>query len=522
MLKQAGDRWGLGALWALLILGALDRAYLLFVFGFQYIGIDDALIQQVAIDYGNGIFREPFLYGQNYNPMLEALLAAPFVRLGAAPWIVLPIVTSFLALIPFWSCAWWSRKRGSTTAALVFAAMPLLLPVEWGMMTSMSRGFVHGIALLALVPWTQERRRPLFKHASTALVLCTALFCNPNSLPLVAGIGVWLMTQHFKSAVFWGMNILACSITAVLHFKAQAFFLDHPLVHPLTLEDVNFSFDLVWTGLRHLDDHFLHVNPFGGWAIIVILGLVVDVYTTWRLGQRAAALSLSIGVVVTMLALGILKVHEGCESVFFPKSRMFLSFPLLIAVATALYLRTTAIAKWWILPVVLLVAVGLVSEKMMHTRETVQRELARQSCAYVREEPLSEVRDRCMLLNELGERFGADVVVPIRWPGIRTDHRAHFQAHFTCYACPVLVDFVPVVGIGYDRRSWLREEFGGSAPGRILFVGGDPTAWALAMRDRPGIERIPWANEVLHVLNSDTASIERIIRELGVDDDLDR
>ena len=27
--------------------------------------------------YGKGTFREPYLYGQNYNPMWEALLAAP-------------------------------------------------------------------------------------------------------------------------------------------------------------------------------------------------------------------------------------------------------------------------------------------------------------------------------------------------------------------------------------------------------------------------------------------------------------
>lgn len=78
----------------LLIACALEHRLLLLIhFGSTHIGIDGALIQQVALDNTQGIFREPFLYGQNHNPMLEAVLAAPFIRMGAARWMALPIVT---------------------------------------------------------------------------------------------------------------------------------------------------------------------------------------------------------------------------------------------------------------------------------------------------------------------------------------------------------------------------------------------------------------------------------------------
>lgn len=62
---------------ALLLIGISQRAHVCTYSAFQYIGIDHALIQQIAMVYGKGTFREPYLYGQNYNPMWEALLAAP-------------------------------------------------------------------------------------------------------------------------------------------------------------------------------------------------------------------------------------------------------------------------------------------------------------------------------------------------------------------------------------------------------------------------------------------------------------
>ncbi|MBK8339964.1 MAG: hypothetical protein IPK99_08175 [Flavobacteriales bacterium] len=107
-----------------MVLGAIDRMRLLAVFGFTCTGIDDALMREMARDYGQGLFREPYMYGQNYNPMLEALVGAPFVRLFGHPWIVMPIVTSVLALIPYWSFALWWARRKEFAAATAFAQCP--------------------------------------------------------------------------------------------------------------------------------------------------------------------------------------------------------------------------------------------------------------------------------------------------------------------------------------------------------------------------------------------------------------
>ncbi len=164
------------------------------------------------------------MYGQNYNPMLEALLGSPFMRLGAAPWIVLPIVTSCLALLPFWSFALWHFRRGELFAALGFALMPLLLPVEWGMLTTITRGFVHGIALIALLPWALSLKRIWLRFLIASFITGAALLCNPNSLVFLVAIYTTVVLTHWRELRFRSMSILE-RIPALLFWnKAHHFF----------------------------------------------------------------------------------------------------------------------------------------------------------------------------------------------------------------------------------------------------------------------------------------------------------
>jgi hypothetical protein len=54
-----------------------------------------------AVDYSNGIFLEPFFYGQPLNYMVEALLAAPMLSLNINLYMALPIATGIISLLPF-------------------------------------------------------------------------------------------------------------------------------------------------------------------------------------------------------------------------------------------------------------------------------------------------------------------------------------------------------------------------------------------------------------------------------------
>lgn len=76
-LQQDKHTFGL-----LLLLLLLDRLFLLVTFNFKFVGSDDLIFWQGANDYLHFRFHEPYFYGQNYNFMLEAVVAAPLRLLG--------------------------------------------------------------------------------------------------------------------------------------------------------------------------------------------------------------------------------------------------------------------------------------------------------------------------------------------------------------------------------------------------------------------------------------------------------
>ncbi|HRD53656.1 MAG TPA: hypothetical protein PKY96_13510 [Flavobacteriales bacterium] len=524
MLSKTDSRSAHIALSALILLSMVERVLLLLRFGFTHIGIDDALIQQVAIDYGQGLFREPFLYGQNYNPMLEALLAAPFVRLGATPWIALPIVTSLLGLLPFWSFAIWCMRRGAAMAAFVLAAAPLLMPVEWGMITSLPRGWVHGLALLAFIPWLHDLRNRLIRYGLISLTLVAALLCNPNAAPLAFAIGLWLVLREGRTVSLWLMGLASLTIGWALHSAAQGWYSARPgsVVHPLMPDDLAFDPALMATGLARFHEHVLYMHPFGsmGWLSIALLMTCVVLLVRRR--EWPVGLAIMAALLVMLLALGLPKTHEGCASIFLPLSRLMLCLPLLMAIALAWLLRDATVPRWlrWALPS----AIAIVSViGSLRIESTVRRELAQQECAWVREEPLEVVRNRCKVISGTANAFDCDVIVPVRWPHLKVDHRAHFAAHFTCYACPQLVPGMTTVhGAGFDRRSWIRSAHEAPPHGRVLFVGGDERAWSAAIAAGRSIEAASDQGILLHIAQCDTIAVGDFILQLGIDDDLGR
>lgn len=522
MSEQRDDRWARWSVWIIIGLTIAERAWLLTVFGFRYIGIDDALIQQVAIDYGHGVFREPYLYGQNYNPMLEALLAAPFVRWGTPPWIILPAITSLLALLPFWSWGLFALKRRAVAAAVLLCGLPLILPLEWGLITTMPRGWVHGLALLAPLPWILRAPRTWLRHALAALFTVAAVLLNANALPLAAGAVIWLVSTDARKPTLW-ISLLAASLAAlVLHTAAQDWYAAHPgsIIHPLLASDIIFDPRLLWDALVHLRAHLLHMHPFGSMTGLAVLLVVAAALVLLRRGEWRKSIAILAALGVMLLALGLPKLHEGCDSIFFPQSRLLLGLPLLIGAASGLVLNSKRIPRN-VLLTGLSVAALLVTFRSTKVQGIVNREMALQECAWVREEPITEVRLRCDVIAETAMTHGCDLIVPLRWPGIKVDHRAHFAAHLTCYACPQLSEGFPeAYGAGYDRRSWIREAHERPAQGRVLFVGGDPEGWRRAEAIGYDVEDVSIDGLLMHIARCDTVAPSAFITCTGVDDDL--
>src|SRR6187551_3355709 len=128
-----------------------DRILLLINFSFRYTGSDDLIFWQAATDYMHGIFHEPYFYGQDYNFMLESVFAIPLLALGIPHYIALPVSSAFISLFPFFFFARILYKRNYLIESFVFLVIPLLLPIEYGILTSVTRGFVSGLFFSAFL-----------------------------------------------------------------------------------------------------------------------------------------------------------------------------------------------------------------------------------------------------------------------------------------------------------------------------------------------------------------------------------
>lgn len=469
---RVGAAWQSGRilLIALLLLVLLDRLLLLTNFSFVFTGSDDTLYWQAAVDYARGIFREPFFYGQNYGYMLESLCAVPLLWLGIPPYVALPLVTSVLALLPFVLLAFAFHRQGSVVGGALCLLVPLSLPIEYGILTGMSRGFVGGLpfaAALALCWFHPQRRQSFVLFGVLAPI---AYLVNPNSVPLILMTGVYLLlTAPFRPLWYvlaalptiplWGLNELA-----------KGFYKVHPdhLVH--WMEAPTFSWEAMVHALSQLDLYFKHLGPIfwsAGWIwLFVFLAIAV---LTWRHDRKWSVVLVGITIAL-VLFLGISKVRDGVDNIFLSRERMFLAFPVMIALVLGWSAR---IFRWdgtsWFAPL-LAIALCMVGVKSGYYPLVVASATAREDQGPVAIVPMDELKRDCTFLADKAQQYAAEVVVLVP-----DDQKTSSMQAARTYGCPILrpgmADTFLIVG---ENRTWMYMKQMEQIPATVLIYGTVP------------------------------------------------
>ncbi|MEO8069587.1 MAG: hypothetical protein ABI599_17960 [Flavobacteriales bacterium] len=517
MLNTGPARWPKteALFWVVLVLSALDRVVLLNVFGFRFTGDDDGIFWQAARDFGHGIFHEPYFYGQAYNPMLEALLAAPLLWIGVPAYAALPLITSLLALAPFFSFALWHRRHGRLLAGLAFAAIPALLPTEWGMMTMITRGSVTGVAVLAFLPWSMTIVRIPLRYMTCSLIAAMAVFFNPNAAVFVAAACVHLLWTTPITRRSFAVGIVGALPAALLYLGAHAFYAQRPwrVLHHLEIGIRDFPHPLVPEAMFELDKHFLYLCPLwwpNGHVVLWVIAFCAAVL--WVRRDRATAAALLASGLTIYASFHVSKTYDGTISPLFCISRMYLAVPLLLGFALAPLLTRTNAQRSFGFAIAIL-CVGLVIIKTMRTPTVVEEWMARQDELHVpvMEMAIADLREECEELSSVAHRERVELILPTRsW--------AAPKARFHCYHCPFLVpDFPKAFGPGMDRRWWLRQEEQILVHPRILVSGGDTLNWQRLVSAHPNIHRIPSTDMELHVIENNTLPVSRLLMELNVE-----
>lgn len=439
-----------------LVLLVADRWLILHHFGSRYVDDDQSIMWYGAREMAHGRFHEPCFYGQRYNTMLEGLVAVPLLWAGVSPAVALPSATSALILSPFLLLAFLLFRTGSMLQALIVLAFPVFLSPEYGMVSSMSRGFVGGIffSSFAFLPLFSDRSAVF---GFSAFFSGLGLIVNPNAALVVIPMYALLTIRHRAHLRFYLFSFIGSFSAAVIHILIQRFYDLHPdhIVH----EAWSLKFDardIQWSDVRYLDA----VSPIlWGYGTVVFIALAAMAILFVRYRQWAGLIGLLVAMAVLILSFGLNKVNDGTASIFYPWTRMFLGVPLLVAVFVSRLQLPTAGST---LPAITLVTTAFFMFKAATASSMVDKRLKEDEQNVMEVRTVDDLTDHCLRLDQTARKHQADLLV-VSW-GI--------NKHLTTYACPCIVPGFPVTLEPHlDRRTWYLRTVAPYVARNVLFSG---------------------------------------------------
>lgn len=442
-LKRSRTQRAVTGLIVLLVL--IDRLRVLLQFNFRWMDEDQAVLWYVARDVASGHLREPCFPGQPYGTPLEAWLAGPLVLMHVAPYVALPLVTATLSTIPFFLWAWLARRSSVWSAAIL--CLPLLLPLDYGVLTSMPRGFSPMLcaATLAFAGLQSERRWAI---CAGGLLAVLAYSFNESGLLLVVPTVAWLILVRRRSPGFLLWASSGALAGAALHWLSRAFYRWNPsyALHP----PGKFEFQLprLKEGLAQAARFFDPVSPGGSvWGLLLVALVLLALLVRSRV--PAAILPALLWVGLTAVSLGIPKVHDGEDSLYFSVARSFLTVPLglafLMFLVAGVAPAASAAASGRGAKAVLAVAAVAFVFQMATFSGTIAR-IVHTKTWNLGPELVSDVVRSC---DSLVAEANQDNVSLIAF----NDQRE------LAYACPSIGSGgVRMLFPSYDRRTWLLEE----------------------------------------------------------------
>ena len=334
-IKWLQETWTKQVFYLLALLFCLQHAWATAFFGCNVFDTDQYMMWQAAIDVSQGHFYFPYFYGQAYNSMAEAWLAAPLLWVGVHVSYAVPITTGIMALTPWLIVLAICYKTQRFKEGIVVIFMASMFNSDYIILTHMSRGFIQGIffSMLGFSLWYFGSRKPWLLGGFVFLCLFGFLQ-NPNTIFLfpVFVISYWQKKWLKINYLIWAA--LAISLTLLIKYSADIYCETHKdwLIHYSPNTSSNWNQFI--KNLKNGNDYSQHI--FWGDKISVIvfllnLGLVAYLSGAWK-----TTLPLLVSILFT---LSFMKLGDYYQSVYFSASRYFISVPLALALILAIRVR---------------------------------------------------------------------------------------------------------------------------------------------------------------------------------------
>lgn len=441
----------------LVVLVLLDRLHILLEFAFNYVDDDQAVIWYGAKEFAEFRFHEPCFFGQNYNPMLESLFAAPLFSAGIAPYIATPIVTSVLVLFPYIILSYLLLKRKREIAAFLILAIPILLPIEFGLLTSIPRGFVTGIfvASFAIISILYQSNKSYFFFSFFSFL---AVWVNPNATVVLFPVGCYLLLNNYRNVKFYLYFFLGSIIPLCIHYLTLQFYILNPNYVVHGMQSLQFHFETIT--LNSMNKYLKDMSPLF-WGQGLMYFFMLFSFTVVLLIQKnyKAMIVGCIGISFIVFCLGINKVRDGIDGIFFSHSRMFIGAPLLLA-CLLLFIEFNKFKTTMTFGILIFSTFFFVYKKAS-LPENIKKNVDPNRENYITVAHLKDVKSLCNKLKTIAEKYKASLVI-VNWK------------HFVNNCCPCLdKNFPPTIEPVTDKRTWRLKEEGNRVIENLLFVGAE-------------------------------------------------
>jgi len=454
------------AFFFLIALGLLitSKIITLVYFSFRFTGNDDLIFWQMARDYSHGIFFEPFMYGQNYNYGIESLFSVPLLQLGIPFQYALPTTTAWMGAFPFvvFSVGFYRIKQ--FLAAILCLSIPVWMPAEYDILTSITRGFVNGLFFTSFFVFALVR--PTRQSSFLLFGLCASLafVTNPNSVLLSVPVGVYLLLENRTSLKFYGYFFIAMIPPLVVFYFSKQFYELHPdnVVHQLP--ELTYAFSRVLETLVQLDRSFAYLSPsffWFHWSILLVLtvGSIFLMKRDWKMG-----IALFLGMIFILFSLGINKVEEGVGVLFFSPSRMFLAVPILFALLLSWFFRGKYANRYfYILIAMSVLSVGM---KLVTIESIVALHTSDKSYGPVAIENIEILKKECTRFEGITTKNNVELVV-----FTLSSLKNVPEVSFYNFGCELLIPNFPESSMLHkERRTWLFVKHQTEIPKTLLFL----------------------------------------------------
>ncbi len=440
----------------LIFLGLLliiNKYMVLNEFGFKYTGSDDLIFWQSASDYMKGIFHEPYFYGQNYNFLLESIFAIPFLILGLPHYMALPISSVLISLFPFFLFSIILFRKDYVINSYLFLLIPLTLPIEYDILTSVSRGFFNGLFFCSFLVFSLLKPTERKSFAILGLSVSFAYITNPNSLLFSLPICLYLLFNNFKSPSFFLIAIVSSIPALIIQYFAKEFYINNPIYLVHSMWELNYSFYSFLEGFTHLDKYFRYLTPIlwkGNWIVIILIIFLgfISLKNNWKKG-----LSILLSTLFIFSLMGINKINDDIGTIFLSSNRMFLAIPLFLGLSIFWTKEVfTNVEKWKLIILCLGISIFLIKISCYHP--IISQHTKKTNFGPIAIKKIEDLKTQCSEIKNITAKYKIDLIVFIPNGNLNVP-----EMQFYNYGCPIIEENISssVMNV-YERRTWVFEE----------------------------------------------------------------